>query len=252
MFLATPVSRRGIPGLEALFEKRAFRQRCATRVRGCDMPAVAVVVGRADDASEQRAGKAQPPGGAHSQGRRGSHSYPHIVTPGLQAPAAVRYPRGSGPGVAVDVALTTLPMGKGEVRRATSRRTNRIAILAFGSMLHPALVAAQDLDATVANMRFVKPLDFDLVAQLALEHDALVTIEENVVAGGAGSAVAEALAAHGILIPILQLGLPDVFVDHGDPAELLANCGLDGKSIAATVNARFGQRRTDPLSKPAA
>ena len=170
----------------------------------------------------------------------------------LDAPAAVRYPRGTGPGVAVQAEMTALPVGKGEVRRATSRRTNRIAILAFGSMLQPALAAADDLDATVANMRFVKPLDVDLVAKLAREHDALVTVEENVVAGGAGSAVAEALAAAGIVVFFLQLGLPDAFVDHGDPAKLLAECGLDARGIAASVNARFGQRRTNPLAKPAA
>jgi 1-deoxy-D-xylulose-5-phosphate synthase len=170
----------------------------------------------------------------------------------LDTPSAVRYPRGSGPGVALAAALTALPVGKGEVRRTTSRRTNRIAILAFGSMVHAALAAADELDATVANMRFVKPLDADLVSRLALEHDALVTVEENVVAGGAGSAVGEALVARGILIPLLQLGLPDAFVDHGDPAQLLAGCGLDAAGIVASINARFGQRRGDPLAKPAA
>jgi 1-deoxy-D-xylulose-5-phosphate synthase len=170
----------------------------------------------------------------------------------LDTPAAVRYPRGSGPGVAIAAAMTALPVGKGEVRRTTSRRTNRLAILSFGSMLAAALGAAEELDATVANMRFVKPLDIDLVSQLALDHDMLVTIEENVVAGGAGSAVGEALAAHGILIPLLQLGMPDAFVDHGDPAQLIANCGLDVRGIVASVNSRFGQRRTDPLAKPAA
>jgi len=170
----------------------------------------------------------------------------------LDTPTAVRYPRGSGPGVAIESAMTALPVGKGEVRRATSRRTHRVAILAFGSMLRPALAAADELDATVANMRFVKPLDVDLVAKLAREHDALVSIEENVVAGGAGSAVGEALAAEGIVVPLLQLGLPDRFVDHGDPAQLLADCGLDVRGIVASINARFGQRRTDPLAKPAA
>ena len=170
----------------------------------------------------------------------------------LDTPTAVRYPRGTGPGVPLAAAMTALPVGKGEVRRTTSRRTNRIAILAFGSMVQPALGAAEELDATVANMRFVKPLDFDLASRLAMEHDALVTIEENVVAGGAGSAVGEALAAQGILIPLLQLGLPDAFVDHGDPARLLAECGLDAPGIVASINARFGQRRTDPLAKPAA
>jgi 1-deoxy-D-xylulose-5-phosphate synthase len=170
----------------------------------------------------------------------------------LDTPTAVRYPRGAGPGVAVEAEMTALPVGKGEVRRRTSRRTNRIAILAFGSMLQPALAAAEELDATVANMRFVKPLDVDLVSTLAQGHDALVTIEENVVQGGAGSAVSEALSAEAIVIPTLHLGLPDAFVDHGDPAQLLADCGLDARGIVASVNARFGQRRTDPLSKPAA
>jgi 1-deoxy-D-xylulose-5-phosphate synthase len=170
----------------------------------------------------------------------------------LDGPTAVRYPRGTGPGVAIDPALTALPVGKGEIRRVASRRVNRVALLAFGSMLHPALAAAEEIDATVANMRFVKPLDVDLVAKLAHEHDALVTIEENVVMGGAGSAVAEALAAEGIVMPLLQLGLPDVFPDHGEPADLLASFGLDAKGIAAAVQARFGQRRTDALAKPAA
>ena len=170
----------------------------------------------------------------------------------LDTPSAVRYPRGSGPGVALAAAMTALPVGKAEVRRTTSRRTNRIAILAFGSMVHAALGAADELDATVVNMRFVKPLDVDLVSRLALEHDALVTVEENVVAGGAGSAIGEALVAQGILIPLLQLGLPDAFVDHGDPAQLLAGCGLDAAGIVVSVNARFGQRRGDPLAKPAA
>jgi len=170
----------------------------------------------------------------------------------LDSPAAVRYPRGAGPGAAVEATMTALPVGKGEVRRTTSRRTNRIAILAFGSMLQPALSAGAELDATVASMRFVKPLDVDLVAKLAGEHDALVTIEENVVAGGAGSAVAEALTASGIVVSLLHLGLPDRFVDHGEPARLLADCGLDADGIVASVNARFGQRRTDPLAKPAA
>ncbi|MEO8303799.1 MAG: 1-deoxy-D-xylulose-5-phosphate synthase [Betaproteobacteria bacterium] len=170
----------------------------------------------------------------------------------LDSPTAVRYPRGAGPGVAVEATMTALPVGRGEVRRVTSRRTNRIAILAFGSMLQPALAAGIELDATVANMRFVKPIDAGLVAKLAQEHDALVTIEENVVAGGAGSAVAEALAASSIVVSLLHLGLPDAFVDHGDPSQLLADCGLDAAGIVASVNARFGQRRTDPLAKPAA
>jgi 1-deoxy-D-xylulose-5-phosphate synthase len=119
-------------------------------------------------------------------------------------------------------------------------------------MLHPALAAAEDLDATVANMRFVKPLDAELIRKLAREHDALVTVEENVVAGGAGSAVAEQLAAEGITVPILHLGLPDRFIDHGDPAHLLAQVGLDARGINASITAHFGQHRAEPRVKPAA
>jgi 1-deoxy-D-xylulose-5-phosphate synthase len=170
----------------------------------------------------------------------------------LDTPTAVRYPRGAGPGVPVRAELTALPVGRGELRREARRRAHRVAILAFGSVLHAALAAAEELDATVANMRFVKPLDVELVARLAGEHDALVTVEENVVMGGAGSAVAEALAAEGITIPLLQLGLPDRFVDHGDPGELLAECGLDARGIAAAIAERFGQPRHGALAKPAA
>ena len=127
-------------------------------------------------------------------------------------------------------------------------------------MLHPALAAAEELDATVANMRFVKPLDAELILKLAREHDALVTVEENVVAGGAGSGVSETLAAEGIAMPMLHLGLPDRFVDHGDPAMLLAQVGLDGKGIAASIAAHFGahfgphlgQYKAEPRVKPAA
>jgi len=170
----------------------------------------------------------------------------------LGAPAAVRYPRGAGPGVAIDPALTTLPLGKGEIRRESKRRTDRIALLAFGSMLQPALAAAEELDATVANMRFVKPVDAALAAELARTHDALVTIEENVVAGGAGSAVAEALAAAGVVVPLLHLGLPDAFPEHGDPAVLLARAGLDAAGIATAVEARFAPRKAKAWAKPAA
>ena len=170
----------------------------------------------------------------------------------LGTPAAVRYPRGSGPGVAIAAEMTAIPVGKGELRRTTSRRTGRIAILAFGAVLRHALAAAEELDATVASMRFVKPLDTALVAALAAEHDALVTVEENVVMGGAGSAVGEALAAAGIAIPLLQLGLPDAVVDHGDPAQLLSDCGLDAAGIARSVQARFGAPRPEAVRKPAA
>ena len=169
-----------------------------------------------------------------------------------EGPTAVRYPRGAGPGVVPCAEMTALPIGKGEIRREARRRTNRVAILAFGGVLHPALAAAEEIDATVADMRFVKPLDIALIQRLAREHDALVTVEENVVAGGAGSGVSEALAAEGIVIPVLHLGLPDRFVDHGDPAQLLAECGLDARGIAASILARFGQRRADALAKPAA
>ncbi|WP_028310263.1 1-deoxy-D-xylulose-5-phosphate synthase [Derxia gummosa] len=158
-------------------------------------------------------------------------------------PAAVRYPRGSGPGVATERVLDTLPLGKGEIRRQSGAAAGgRVAILAFGSMVAPALAAAEQLDATVANMRFVKPLDADLVRELAASHDAIVTVEEGAIMGGAGSAVTEALAAHGIVLPVLQLGLPDRFVDHGEQGVLLAECGLDAAGIARSVRERFGGR----------
>jgi 1-deoxy-D-xylulose-5-phosphate synthase len=154
-----------------------------------------------------------------------------------QGPAAVRYPRGSGIGATVDKDLQVLPFGKGEIRR----EGKGIAILAFGTMVAPSIAAAGELNATVANMRFVKPLDVELVKQLAQTHDALVTVEEGALMGGAGSAVAEALADAGIVKPILHLGLPDRFIDHGDAGQLLAACGLDAKGIAAAIRKRFGK-----------
>jgi 1-deoxy-D-xylulose-5-phosphate synthase len=155
-------------------------------------------------------------------------------------PAAVRYPRGAGPGATIERDLVSLPLGKGEVRRESGRPQGaRIAILAFGAMVQPALAAAGQLDATVANMRFVKPLDHELVERLARTHDALVTVEENVVMGGAGSACVEALARAGLLVPVLQLGLPDQFVDHGDAQQLLASVGLDETGIERAIRARF-------------
>ncbi|GIX25590.1 MAG: 1-deoxy-D-xylulose-5-phosphate synthase [Caldimonas manganoxidans] len=153
-------------------------------------------------------------------------------------PVAVRYPRGAGVGVEVNKAMTLLPFGKGEVRR----RGQRIAILAFGPMLYPALAAAERLDATVANMRFVKPLDVALVEELARSHDALVTVEEGCLMGGAGSAVAEALHAAGVTVPVLMLGLKDEFVEHGDPARLLALQGLDAQGIERSILQRFGAK----------
>jgi 1-deoxy-D-xylulose-5-phosphate synthase len=151
-------------------------------------------------------------------------------------PVAVRYPRGSGVGAAIEPALTELPWGKGEVRRKGSR----VAILAFGTLLHPALAAAERLGATVADMRFIKPLDTALVLELARGHELLVTVEEGAVMGGAGAAVSEALAAAGVLRPVLHLGLPDIFVEHGDPAALLAQCGLDARGIEQAILKRVG------------
>src|SRR6185503_6592834 len=149
----------------------------------------------------------------------------------LDSPSAVRYPRGSGPGIAIEPEMRALPIGKGEVRR----EGRRIAFLAFGSMVKPALEAAASLDATVANMRFVKPLDVDLVRRLALSHELLVTVEEHQVMGGAGSAVCEALNALWIEKRVLLLGLPDRFIEHGDPAKLLASVGLDRDGILKSV-----------------
>jgi len=170
----------------------------------------------------------------------------------IDGPAAVRYPRGSGPGVPVQASMTALPIGRAEVRRTSAKRSERIAILCFGSLLPAALAAGDLLDATVVNMRFVKPLDTDLVQRMAMEHSALVTLEENVIAGGAGSAVAEALDELGIATPILHLGLPDSFPDHGDPAAILAELGLDTAGIVQSIQRRFGQRRIDRIPKPAA
>jgi 1-deoxy-D-xylulose-5-phosphate synthase len=153
----------------------------------------------------------------------------------LDTPAAVRYPRGAGPGAAIEKEMRALPVGKAEVRR----EGRRVALLAFGTLLKTALDAASELDATVVNMRFVKPLDDALVAQLARTHALLVTLEENAVMGGAGSAVAESLAAQGIVVPLLHLGLPDRFVDHGDQNQLLASVGLDRDGVLASVRARI-------------
>jgi 1-deoxy-D-xylulose-5-phosphate synthase len=154
-------------------------------------------------------------------------------------PVAVRYPRGSGAGVPIDKALTAWPWGKGVQRRSGSR----FAILAFGTLLHPALAAAERLNASVADMRFAKPLDHELVLQLARSHEAIVTVEEGCVMGGAGSAVLELLAAEGVPVPVLQLGLPDRFVEHGDPAKLLSLCGLDAAGIEKSIVQRFGGAR---------
>ncbi len=161
-------------------------------------------------------------------------------------PAAVRYPRGAGIGAQVLQDLTAIPLGRAEVRRECRREHRgagpRIALLAFGTMLAPALAAGEALDATVVNMRFVKPIDVALLRELAASHDAFVTIEEHVVMGGAGSAVAEAFAAEAIVRPLLQLGLPDHHVEHGDQSQLLRAEGLDAAGIERSVRARFDDR----------
>jgi 1-deoxy-D-xylulose-5-phosphate synthase len=163
------------------------------------------------------------------------------------SPVAVRYPRGAGAGAAVDRELKAWPWGKGLVRRVSAVRADargapRVAILAFGTLLHAALKAAESLGATVADMRFVKPLDAELVLELARSHDGLVTVEEGCVMGGAGSAVLECMAAAGLAVPLLQLGLPDVFTEHGDPAQILAMCGLDAAGIEKSILLRYGSR----------
>ena len=158
-------------------------------------------------------------------------------------PAAVRYPRGTGPGVAVGEALDTLPIGKAEVRR----RGARIALLAFGALVPAAEQVGKELGLTVVNMRFVKPLDRELLLALAQDHEGFVTLEDNVVMGGAGSAVLELLQAEAVLLPVLQLGLPDAFQHHASREALLAKAGLDAAGIRAAILARWpreGDQRT--------
>ena len=161
-------------------------------------------------------------------------------------PVAVRYPRGAGAGVAVQAGLETLPFGKGEIRRSGKG----IAILAFGTLLYPALEAANALNATVVNMRWAKPLDAELLLQVARNHEALVTLEEGCVMGGAGSAVLEALQAAGVELPVLQLGLKDVFIEHGDPVRLMTLQGLDAAGIQASIARRFSALLT-PIARAA-
>jgi len=165
-----------------------------------------------------------------------------MLSTGFQhhGPAAVRYPRGSGPGVAIRKELDTLPIGKAELRR----RGHGLALLSFGVMLAPATTIAAELDATLVNMRFVKPLDEALIVELAKTHDAFVTLEDNAIAGGVGSAVAECLAAHGISLPILHIGLPDVYLEHGSREEVLTMAGLDLPSIRNAIRVRFPQSGT--------
>jgi 1-deoxy-D-xylulose-5-phosphate synthase len=150
----------------------------------------------------------------------------------LPGPAAVRYPRGTGPGVTPVKEMTALPVGRGEVRR---EGRSGLALLAFGTMVEPATRIAERFDATLVNMRFIKPLDEDLVISLASRHRALVTLEENALAGGAGSAISEVLAAEGIQMPVLHLGIPDRFIEHGTREECLASAGLDPVSLMGAV-----------------
>jgi len=150
-------------------------------------------------------------------------------------PSAVRYPRGSGKGGSIEPGLDPLEIGKGLLRRSG----REVALIAFGSLVSPALAAAEALGASVADMRFVKPLDLDLLRQLAHDHRLLVTLEENAVAGGAGAGVAEALTELGLTLPILHLGLPDTFIEHGDPVNMLAACGLDAAGIERAVRQRI-------------
>jgi 1-deoxy-D-xylulose-5-phosphate synthase len=162
--------------------------------------------------------------------------YTAVTLPG---PAAVRYPRGAGPGVAPEAEMRALPVGKAETRR---EGRSGLAILAFGTMVHAVAPSAERLDATLVNMRFVKPLDEALVARIAARHEYLVTVEENVVAGGAGDAVLEVLTAQGYLRPLLQIGIPDRFIEHGSRADNLATAGLDAAGLAAAID-RWWQPR---------
>jgi 1-deoxy-D-xylulose-5-phosphate synthase len=155
-------------------------------------------------------------------------------------PSAVRYPRGAGVGAIPSKELRSLPLGKGEIRRQSNAPVGkRVAILAFGTLLYAALEVAEGIDATVANMRFVKPLDLDLIKSLAADHDYFVTIEDGAIQGGAGSACLEALSSMGLYKPLLQLGLPDQFIEHGDYNLLMTKCGLDVEGIANSIKQRF-------------
>ncbi|MEQ1667291.1 MAG: transketolase C-terminal domain-containing protein, partial [Sulfuriferula sp.] len=149
----------------------------------------------------------------------------------LDGPSAVRYPRGTGHGAAISQIMQAFPIGKGVLRR----QGQRVAILAFGSMVQPALRAAETLNASVADMRFVKPIDETLILQLASSHDLIVTVEENAIMGGAGSAVSEFLHAQGITTRVIQLGLPDTYIDHGNHANMLVACGLSSDGIATRI-----------------
>jgi len=166
----------------------------------------------------------------------------------LDGPAAVRYPRGAGPGVAIAEEMSALEIGRAELRR---RGDGGMALLCFGVMLTPALALAERFDATVVNMRFVKPLDLELLREIASTHAGLVTLEDNAVAGGAGSACAEALDAEGLTTPRLHIGIPDRFTEHGSRADCLAAAGLDTASIGAAIELWRNQVPALKLSRTA-
>ena len=162
---------------------------------------------------------------------------------GIEGPSAVRYPRGTGPGVKTEAQLSTLPLGRAQTRRRSAAPAGRrVAILAFGSMVAPAEQVAGEFDASVLNMRFVKPLDEAAVLEVARTHDLVVTLEEGAIMGGAGTACVEALNAHGVQVPVLQLGLPDIYIDQGTPAQQLASVGLDATGIAASIRRALAAR----------
>ncbi|MFT5768856.1 MAG: 1-deoxy-D-xylulose-5-phosphate synthase, partial [Lysobacterales bacterium] len=152
-----------------------------------------------------------------------------------KGPAAVRYPRGAGPGVLVESQMTGIPVGKGEVQFKGSG----IAILAFGSMVHTCIDIATNLDATLVNMRFIKPLDLELIRQISESHEILITVEENAISGGAGSGVNELLAAEGIVLPILNIGIPDHFIEHGSREDCLSAANLDEEGVLKQIMARL-------------
>jgi len=165
-----------------------------------------------------------------------------MLTTGYQhtGPAAVRYPRGTGPGAVIDAALTTLPIGKAELKR----QGKQVAILAFGSMLAESLLAAETLNATVVNMRFVKPLDIAMIESMTKQHQLIVTVEENAIMGGAGAAVMEALQTLSIQCPILCLGLPDKFIEHGVHETMLSECGLNAEAMVETIRKKLSVLNT--------
>jgi 1-deoxy-D-xylulose-5-phosphate synthase len=158
----------------------------------------------------------------------------------LNHPSAVRYPRGTGAGITPLTSLEVLPVGVAKIERLSQQGAGKkLAILCFGTLLYPAIEVGKNIDATVVNMRFVKPLDEQLLQQMGQEYDGFISLEDGVVAGGAGSACAEFLMKLNICKPFLQLGLPDKFIDHGDPGLLMAQCGLDAEGIEKSIRDFF-------------